>query len=69
MENEQMVCLICGHIAKISDEYIYFSNNDGEDFPVCPECDGNNINGHPSYCEWGDLSENERMISRFSFGK
>ncbi len=62
-DDEQMSCVICGHIAKLDDPYqVEILEDDG--FPICPECGNWNIGGYPSFAPWGVWGEDERETIR-----
>ena len=61
IDEEQMACLQCGHIAEINDSY--FSEEMGDtEYPICPKCGEWNIGGYSSFALWDVWPEDERKI-------
>lgn len=61
IDDDQMCCLKCGHIAEMNAGYeLEQPDEGGEEFPICPICGGWNIGGYNSYAEWGCLSDDDQ---------
>ena len=48
LDDEQMCCCKCGHIAEIGDAYKTDYESD-EKWPICPKCGNTNTGGYPCY--------------------
>jgi len=59
IDDDQMSCVICGHIAPIGDPYQTEALED-DDFPICPECGGWNVGGYCTFAPWGAWNDTER---------
>lgn len=61
INDNQMTCIICGHIAEEDAPYELEEGYEEEDeHPICPTCGNSNICGYPNYVDWGLWGEDDR---------
>jgi hypothetical protein len=49
VNEEQMCCFLCGFIAPLDDPYTEELMDDGEGFPICPQCGEFNCGGYSTF--------------------
>lgn len=50
LDLEQMCCYLCGYIANIDEAFeITTLEDEEEEWPICPKCEGDNVGGYSSY--------------------
>ena len=58
LDESQMCCYICGYVAQVDEPY-EIDLQDGEEFPICPECGEDNCGGWSSYAPAGVWQEED----------